>query len=61
MKLWNFQTEVYDTVVNITDLNAKLYMPPNKILENRYETLRNQGEQPIQALSEILASHQVWN
>lgn len=61
MNLWNFQAERYDTVATITDANARLYMPANKILENRYEMLRNQGEQPIQALSEILSSHQVWN
>jgi hypothetical protein len=61
MILWNFQTEKYDNVATITDANAKLYMPPNKILENRYEMLRNQGEQPIQAVSAILESHQVWN
>ena len=61
MNLWNFQTEVYDTVAAVTDANAKKYMPSNKVLENRYEMLRNQGEQPIQALTEILGSHQVWN
>lgn len=61
MILWNFQTEKYDNVIAITDANAKLYMPANKILENRYEMLRNQGEQPIQAVTEILGSHQVWN
>jgi hypothetical protein len=61
MNLWNFQAEVYETVAVITDVNAKKYMPSNKVLENRYEMLRNQGEQPIQALTEILGSHQVWH
>jgi hypothetical protein len=59
--LWNFVTGTYDTVAAITDANARNYMPPNKVIENRYEMLRNQGEQPIQAVSEILGSHQVWN
>lgn len=61
MKLWNFQTTAYDEVAAITDANASLYMPLNKVLENRYVLLRNQGEQPIQALSAILESHHVWN
>jgi hypothetical protein len=61
MKLWNFQTESYNEVASITDANFQFYMPLNKVLENRYQMLRNQGEQPIQALSEILSSHQVWN
>lgn len=61
MNLWNFQTEQYEQVVTITDANAKLYMPANKVLENQYEMKRNQGEQPIQALDAILSQHQVWN
>jgi hypothetical protein len=61
MVLWNFKTEVYDTVTSLTDANAKNYFPDNKVLENRYTMLRDQGEQPIQAVSAILASHQVWN
>jgi hypothetical protein len=61
MNLWNFQAERYDTVTTITDVNARLYMPVNKVLENQYEMLRNQGEQPIQAVSAILGQHQVWN
>jgi hypothetical protein len=61
MRLWNFKTTQYDEVTTITDANASNYMPENKILENRYAMLRDQGEQPIQALSAILASHQVWN
>jgi hypothetical protein len=61
MKLWNFRTETYDTVATITDTNARDYMPSNKVIENRYEMLRNQNEQPIQAVTAILGSHQVWN
>lgn len=61
MKLWNFKTTTYDEVATITDANALNYMPENKILENRYVMLRQQNEQPIQAVSAILASHQVWN
>lgn len=61
MKLWNFRTETYDTVTTITDVNAHDYMPTNKVEENHYEMLRNQGEQPIQALSSILAKHHIWD
>jgi hypothetical protein len=61
VNLWNFQETRYDAVVTITDANARLYMPENKVLENRYVMLREQGEQPIQALAAILASHQIWN
>lgn len=61
MNLWNFVAERYDTVTTITNANARLYMPANKVIENRYEMLVQQGEQPIQAVSAILASHQVWN
>lgn len=61
LTLWNFKTLTYDTVASVTDANAKNYMPENKVLENRYAALRDQGEQPIQALSAILGSHTVWN
>lgn len=61
MKLWNFQAERYDEVAQVTDTNALLYMPTNKVIENRYVTLRQQGEQPIQAMTAILGSHSVWN
>lgn len=61
MKLWNFQTTSYDEVATITDANALKYMPENKVLENRYAMLRQQNEQPIQAVTAILGSHQVWN
>jgi hypothetical protein len=61
MKLWNFRTESYDEVAEITDVNAPDYMPTNKVLENEYAVLRNQGEQPIQALTSILSQHQVWH
>jgi hypothetical protein len=61
MKLWNFQTEQYDTVAAITDGNVFNYMPANHILENRYEALRNKGEIPLDAYNAIMESHHVWN
>jgi hypothetical protein len=62
MKLWNFQTQTYDpNVTSITDANAMLYMPLNHVAENHYAMLRQQGEQPIQALSAILSQHHVWD
>jgi hypothetical protein len=53
--------ERYEEVTTITDINAPLYMPLNKVLENHYQVLRNQGEQPIQALTAIYQTHQLWN
>jgi hypothetical protein len=60
MNLWNFQTEAYEQVTTVTDANAKNYYPLNKALDNQYEILRDQGEQPIQALTTILQSYHQW-
>jgi hypothetical protein len=62
MKLWNFRTLQYDpNVTTITDTNAFDYMPQNHVAENHYAMQRQQGEQPIQALTQILSQHQVWD
>lgn len=56
IKLWNFYTNTYDTIAAVTDANAINYYPANKIQENYYATLRDQGEQPIQALQAVYRS-----
>jgi hypothetical protein len=61
MRLWNFKTETYDEVTEITDANAFNYMPTNHVAENHYAMMREMGEQPIQALAQILSQHHVWD
>jgi hypothetical protein len=54
MNLWNFKTGNRDTNVTVTDSNVTNYYPENKILDNLYASLRDQGEQPLQAYQSIL-------
>jgi hypothetical protein len=61
MILWNFTTQTYDEVAEITDENAFHYMPKNKIAENHYTMLREQGEQPIQVMTQILSQQYTWD
>lgn len=56
IRLWNFYTNSYDTIAAVTDANAINYYPANKIQENYYAALRNEGELPIQALMAVLKS-----
>jgi hypothetical protein len=60
MRLWNFTTQTYDEVDEITDANAFNYMPQNKIAQNHYTMLREQGEQPIQTMTQILSQQYTW-
>lgn len=54
IKLWNFETQSYDTIAAITDANVVKYYPANKIMENYYAVLRSQGEQPDQAYTAVM-------
>jgi cyclopropane fatty-acyl-phospholipid synthase-like methyltransferase len=62
LKLWNFKTGQFDTVASVTDTNVVNYYPENHVLDNHYAILRDQGEQPIQALTALFATHHaLWN